>query len=219
MSRLVAVRPARPGRRWLLGVLGALALGAAPAACAPGPLPDVLARLPAGTAVGGPAPAAEGLPAGYPVRPEGLPQGRVVRVVDGDTVDVALGSGRALVRLLGIDTPESVDPRQPVQCFGREAAAKAQELVEGRTVGLEADPSQDDRDRHGRLLRYVWLPNGRLVNLELVAQGYAHEYTFRAPHKHAEAFREAERRAREQGRGLWAPETCAGDTRRPAAGA
>jgi micrococcal nuclease len=159
-------------------------------------------------------PGGGGQPAGYPARPPGLPQARVVRVVDGDTVDLA-PCGR--VRLIGIDTPETVDPRRPVQCFGREAAAKATELLEGQTVFLEPDPTQGERDRHGRLLRYVWLADGRLVNLELVAQGYAHEYTYAAPYTYQDAFQRAQREAREQGRGLWAPETCAGNTARPAA--
>jgi micrococcal nuclease len=138
----------------------------------------------------------------------------VVRVVDGDTVDVSPG-GR--IRLIGIDTPETVDPRKPVQCFGREASAKAHKLLDDKTIALEADPSQGERDRYGRLLRYIWLPDGRLFNLEMIAQGYAHEYTYATPYKYQTPFKQAERTAREQNRGLWAPTTCAGNTTQAAA--
>jgi endonuclease YncB( thermonuclease family) len=86
----------------------------------------------------------------------------VMRVVDGDTVDVQLEDGHTeRVRLIGIDTPKVVDPRKPVQCFGREASAHAHELLDGQTVGVELDGSQGQRDVFGRLLAYVWLPDGR----------------------------------------------------------
>ena len=149
--------------------------------------------------------------------PDGLSRANVTRVVDGDTVDVAPG-GR--VRLIGIDTPEAVDPRQPVQCYGREASVGAGALLNGRAVLLEADPSQDDKDAFDRLLRYVWLsdgPNaGRQVNFELIARGFAHEYTFRTPYKYRDLFRQAQDHARRYALGLWSPTTCAGVTNRPA---
>ncbi|HEY3189696.1 MAG TPA: thermonuclease family protein, partial [Solirubrobacteraceae bacterium] len=160
--------------------------------------------------------------------PDDLPDARITKVVDGDTVDVAPG-GR--VRLIGIDTPETVDPRRPVECFGKEASAAAATLLQGRAVRLEADATQDDRDQYDRLLRYVWiddpstpglaingLPPGtpRLANFELVARGYAHEYTFRTPYKYRELFRQAEVYARQYLIGLWGPDTCAGYTSRPA---
>jgi micrococcal nuclease len=149
--------------------------------------------------------------------PEGLPRASVARVVDGDTLDVTPG-GR--VRLIGIDTPESVDPRQPVQCYGREASVAAGSLLNGRAVLLEADPSQDDKDAFDRLLRFVWLADGphagRLVNFELIARGFAHEYTFRTPYKYRDLFRQAQDHARRHTLGLWSPTTCAGNTNRPA---
>ncbi|MER3405249.1 MAG: nuclease, partial [Chloroflexota bacterium] len=113
------------------------------------------------------------------------------------------------LRLIGIDTPEVVDPRRPVQCFGREASSRAHKLLDGQTVWLEPDASQGERDVFGRLLRYVWLPDGRLVNLQMVAEGYAHEFTFRWPYRYQALFREAERQARLRGLGFWAAETCA----------
>ncbi len=145
--------------------------------------------------------------------PPDLPSAPVVRVVDGDTVDVRLDGQVARLRLIGIDTPETVDPRKPVQCFGREASAKAHELLDGQTITVEADTTQDDVDRYGRLLRYIWLPDGRLFNQEMIGQGYAFEYTYRVPYKYQAEFKQAEREAREQQRGLWSPQTCAGDHR------
>ncbi|HSH80557.1 MAG TPA: thermonuclease family protein [Herpetosiphonaceae bacterium] len=151
-------------------------------------------------------------------QPADLPSARVVRVIDGDTVDVALQGRTERLRLIGIDTPEVVDPRMPVQCFGREASAKAHELLDGKTVFLEADPSQDERDTYDRLLRYVWLPDGRLFNREVIAQGYAHEYTYRVPYRYQAEFKQAEREARGAGHGLWSPSTCNGNTEQPAPG-
>ncbi len=149
----------------------------------------------------------------HPPQPEDLPAAPVRRVVDGDTIDVLIAGRAVRVRLIGIDTPEVADPRQPVECFGREASAKANELLAGQIVRLEADPSQGEQDRYGRLLRYVWLPDGRLVNLELIRQGYAFEYTYDRPYKYQAVFKEAERDARAQQRGLWAPATCNGRRR------
>src|SRR4051812_19821496 len=147
------------------------------------------------------------------VQPADLVVAAVVRVIDGDTVDVRLDGQVVRLRLIGIDTPEVVDPRRPVECFGREASARAHELLDGQTVRVEADPTQGDMDRYGRLLRYIWLGDGRLFNQEMVAQGYAFEYTYNVPYKYQAAFREAERDAREAQRGLWSPEACAGEHR------
>lgn len=163
-----------------------------------------------------PPPAAWTLP-NQPQRPEGLPTARVVKVVDGDTVDVALGNRTERIRLIGIDTPELFDSRRPVQCFGKEAAAKARELLDGKTVWLEPDPSQSIRDRYDRLLHYIWLPDGRLFNLVMVVEGYAHEYTYGLPYKYQREFRVAQRHARDQELGLWSPRTCAADARQSAA--
>lgn len=152
----------------------------------------------------------------HPPRPAGLVAAPVLDVVDGDTFDVLLGGRRTRLRLIGINTPEVVDPRRPVQCFGREGSARAHELLDGQTVWLEADPSQGERDAFGRLLRYVWLSDGRLFNLQMVAEGYAREFTFRLPYRYQALFREAERQARQRGLGLWAADTCSGNTTRPA---
>jgi micrococcal nuclease len=133
----------------------------------------------------------------------------VVRVVGGDTVDVRVGGRVERVRLIGLDTPESVDPRRPVECFGREASRKAAELLPvGAAVQLEADPSQGDRDKYGRLLRYIVLPDGRHFAEVMIAEGYGFEYTYAVPHRYQERFRAAQRQAREEERGLWTAGAC-----------
>ena len=130
----------------------------------------------------------------------------VVRIVDGDTIQVLVGTTKFKVRYIGMDTPETVKPGSSVERFGKEATAANRRLVEGRRVILERDVS--DTDRYGRLLRYVWLREGSgwlLVNLELVATGYAQVATFPPDVKYAEDFLAAERAARMAGLGLWAP--------------
>lgn len=134
----------------------------------------------------------------------------VTKVVDGDTIDVAMAGEDVRIRLLGINTPETVDPRRPAQCFGKEASAFAKQLLSGKVVRLEADPSQDDRDRYGRLLRHVFLEDDTHVNLKLVAEGYAYEYTYEHAGRYQEILKDAERAARVAGKGLWNPNTCAG---------
>ncbi len=121
----------------------------------------------------------------------------VVRVVDGDTVIL---NGRERVRLIGVDTPETVDPRRPIQYFGKEASAFTKRMVEGKRVRLEYD--QTRKDRYGRTLAYVYLEDGTHLNAEIVKRGYGHAYT-RFPFRYMEEFRRYEREAREAGRGLW----------------
>jgi micrococcal nuclease len=127
----------------------------------------------------------------------------VLRVVDGDTIDVLIHGVIERVRFIGIDTPESVDPRRPVECFGAEASKRTKELLLGTYVLLEDDPSQGNRDTHGRLLRYVFTESGENVGHKLIEEGYAHEYTYNLPYKYQRLFREAENDARLHERGLW----------------
>ncbi|NOK60533.1 MAG: hypothetical protein GFH27_549297n132 [Chloroflexi bacterium AL-W] len=142
--------------------------------------------------------------------PDNLQSGRVERVIDGDTVDVSMNGETMRVRLIGINTPEAVDPRRPVQCYGREASAMAKRLLDGQSVSLEADATQDDQDRFGRLLRYIWLTDGRMANYELIVRGFAYESTYDDPYVYQSEFRQAEREAREAQRGLWSTDTCGG---------
>ena len=122
----------------------------------------------------------------------------VSRVVDGDTIEL---ENREKVRYIGMNTPETVDPRRPVQCFGHEASAKNKALVEGKQVTLV--PDVEDRDKYHRLLRYVYLEDGTFVNLELVKEGYATVYTFPPNVAHVSEFKTAEKSAREAQLGLW----------------
>ena len=130
---------------------------------------------------------------------------RVARVVDGDTVELENGEK---VRYTGINTPETVKPDGPIECFGQEASAKNKELVDGKTVRLERDIS--DRDKYGRLLRYVYLEDGTFVNDLLVREGYAYASAFPPDVKFADQFRAAQSEARDHKRGLWAEERCRG---------
>ena len=132
----------------------------------------------------------------------GLQDAFVINVVDGDTIDVLIGGRESRVRYIGIDTPETVDPRRPVECFGREASERNRRLVEGKTVGLERDVSETDR--FGRLLRYVWM-EGEMVNAKLVEDGYAAATSFPPDVRYAELFSTLEAQAKAQGRGLWGP--------------
>jgi len=125
----------------------------------------------------------------------------VTRVVDGDTIEVNLGGTIYKVRYIGIDTPETVHPSEPVECFGQEASDRNSELVEGKTVRLEKDVSETDK--YGRLLRYVWVGD-IFVNDYLVRHGYAYAYTYPPDVKHQEQLRQAQREAIENNRGLWA---------------
>ena len=128
---------------------------------------------------------------------------RVTDASDGDTIKVMQAGKEETVRLVGIDTPETHDPRVSVQCFGQAASDKTKSLVIGKAVRLEPDPQSSDRDKYRRLLRYVYLEDGRLLNQVLVEEGYAFAYTL-FPNSKLEQFRGWELAARQQNRGLWA---------------
>lgn len=123
----------------------------------------------------------------------------VARVVDGDTIKLESGE---VVRYIGIDTPEIVDPRKPVQCYAQEASVKNKELVEGKEVRLEKDVSETDK--YSRLLRYVWLGD-TLVNELLVKEGYAQSSSYPPDVKYQDRFIQAQNEARENNLGLWGP--------------
>jgi len=132
----------------------------------------------------------------------------VTKVVDGDTIDVEINGESARLRLIGINTPETVDPRKPVECFGKEASAAAKELLFGKKVRLEADPSQTDRDKYDRLLRYVFLEDGTNFNELMIVRGYAYEYTYDVPYKYQKEFKAAQKFAEGNKKGLWADGVC-----------
>lgn len=125
-----------------------------------------------------------------------------VKVIDGDTLELI--DGRT-VRLLGIDTPETVDPRRPVGCFGKQASAETKELLSGKEIIMQKDVS--DTDKYGRLLRLIYLPlsDGQIlfVNDYLVRMGFAAVLTYPPDVKYDKQLREAEVQAKEEKRGLW----------------
>jgi micrococcal nuclease len=130
-------------------------------------------------------------------------QATVMRIVDGDTIVVRLASGtEERVRYIGIDTPESVKPGTPVQCFAKEASAANAKLVEGRRVRLVRDVSE--RDRYGRLLAYVYRADDDLfVNERLVRDGYAVAKEYRPDTRFADRFAAVMADAKKALRGLW----------------
>lgn len=157
----------------------------------------------------------------------------VSRVVDGDTIEVVrdgvparppesgaggparppestqLGAGgKEKVRLIGINTPETVDPRKKVECFGKEASAHAKEILLGQKVKLVSDDTQTKYDKYGRLLAYVYREDGLFVNKYMIEEGYAYEYTYRVPYKFQKEFKEAQLKAQTEGRGLWKVGVC-----------
>jgi len=133
----------------------------------------------------------------------------VTRALDGDTVDVNLNCKIETIRFIGMDTPETVDPRKPVQCFGKEASDNTKGLLTGKTIVLQFDPTQDRRDKYGRLLAYIVL-DGVNIDEQLVQEGFAREYTYKVPYEYQSEFRAAQKAAKAAGAGLWASSTCDG---------
>lgn len=148
--------------------------------------------------------------AGPDLRPKGetVSDAPVIRVVDGDTLHVLLNGVETTVRLIGINTPETVKPDSPIECFGPEASAYTKKMLTDQSVTLEFDASQGRLDQYGRTLAYVWreLPGGglRLFNLEAVAGGFAQERQYGpTPYAWKKAFRAAQTTARAGQLGMW----------------
>ena len=120
------------------------------------------------------------------------------RVIDGDTI--VLNNGEK-VRLIGVDTPDTKDSRKTVQYYGKESFGFTQQMVEGKEVRLEFE--QQQRDKYGRLLAYVYLSDSTFLNAEIIKQGYGHAYTV-FPFKHLDQFIQHEKLAKENKIGLWA---------------
>lgn len=128
---------------------------------------------------------------------------KVTKVLDGDTFEIKVKNKNVLVRMLGIDTPETLDPRKPVQCFGKEASDKTKELLLNHSVKLETDPTQSKTDRYNRILAYVYRDDNLFINKFLLKNGYAYEYTYNIPYQKQTEFKELEKSAREARHGLW----------------
>lgn len=125
---------------------------------------------------------------------------RVIGVRDGDTIEVDIGGSKKVVRYIGVDTPESVDPRRAVECFGKEASNINRSLVENQIVQLEKDVSETDK--YGRLLRYVYLGD-IFVNRYLVEEGFANASAYPPDIKYQEDLESSEEEARINNKGLW----------------
>lgn len=138
---------------------------------------------------------------GQPGIPEDAKEAWVKRVVDGDTFVIDNGQK---VRMIGINTPESVDPRRPAEFFGKQASQFTKKLLEGKKVLLQW--GQTPKDKYGRWLAWVWLPDGTFVNGELVAKGYAQVYTFKDNPEHAGYLLQLQKQARERKLGFWGEE-------------
>lgn len=127
----------------------------------------------------------------------------VTDVVDGDTIKVLTKDDEALtVRLIGVDTPESKHPNKEVECFALEAASYLEVMVLEDYVDLELDSSQGEYDKYGRLLAYVW-DGENLINAELIENGFGFEYTYDSPYKYQTEFKQLEKDAKYNNKGLW----------------
>jgi endonuclease YncB( thermonuclease family) len=126
----------------------------------------------------------------------------VTRFVDGDTIVINMNGKSEKVRLIGVDTPETHKPNTPVQCYGPAAAAYTKNTVGSQKVRLEADSLSSNRDRYQRLLRYVYLPDGKLLNEQLVLNGYGFYYPY-FPFTKSDLFSKDQKQAQQAHRGLW----------------
>lgn len=127
----------------------------------------------------------------------------VTRFVDGDTIDVKMNGNTETIRMIGVDTPETHRPNTPIQCYGPQASDFTKNLIGSNSVRLQADPLDTNRDRYGRLLRYVYLSDGTLVEDRLISEGYGFAYTL-FPFEKKERFVAEEQMAKDAKKGLWA---------------
>jgi micrococcal nuclease len=127
----------------------------------------------------------------------------VTNVLDGDTLVANVAGREVAIRLIGIDTPEVVDPRKPVQCYGEEASSYAKSLLRGQKIYIEKDPSKT-YDKYGRVLGYVKFSNGQSYNEQMIRTGYAREYTYSGEkYMYQREFKEAQKAAKKAKVGLW----------------
>lgn len=127
---------------------------------------------------------------------------KVVDVTDGDTIKVDINNRIESVRFIGVDTPETVHPTKPKECYGEEASKETTNLLINKSVYLIPDPQNSDRDNYGRLLRYVFLPDGTFINAKLISEGYAFNYIY-DPFEFMKEFDRLEKQAKSAKVGLW----------------
>jgi len=134
---------------------------------------------------------------------------RVLSVIDGDTVDVMVEGKKERIRLLGIDAPEMGFEGKKEMCFAKESRNALVELIGDQTIIIASDSSQADRDGYNRLLRYISLPDGTLVNKRMVEEGYAREYVFKSlPYQQRQEFQDAQQKAESEHVGMWKEGEC-----------
>lgn len=138
----------------------------------------------------------------------------VVRVIDGDTIEIKSDGGIKKVRMIGIDTPEKNHPSKPVECFAKEASDHLSQLISGKSVSVEADNSQDSKDKYDRHLYYIFLDKQN-INQQMISDGYAYEYTYNTPYKYQNDFKTSQVTASDGNKGLWSPSTCNGERATP----
>jgi micrococcal nuclease len=129
----------------------------------------------------------------------------VERASDGDTIHVLVDGADYGVRIIGIDTPETVDPRKPIQCFGPQSSDRTKDALTGEMVVLTPDPTQGDKDKFGRLLRYVNLPDGTDWGAQLIKEGLAREYKYDKVYQRRATYLGLQDEARRNGTGGWGP--------------
>jgi micrococcal nuclease len=127
----------------------------------------------------------------------------IIDVIDGDTIDIEINGKKIRTRMLGIDTPETVDPRKPIQCFGKEASDNTKSMLIGHFVTIETDFMQSSVDKYNRLLAYIYHENGLFINRYLLENGFAYEYTYGIPYSKQKEFKKLESLAKKNKLGLW----------------
>lgn len=132
----------------------------------------------------------------------------VVSVTDGDTLKINIDGQVETIRVIGINTPETVHPNKPVECFGREASAKAKSLLSASRVTIFYDQSQGERDKYGRLLVYVTLEDGQDFGETMIKEGFAYESTYNVPYEKQSLYKAAQKHAETNEVGLWAAGAC-----------
>jgi endonuclease YncB( thermonuclease family) len=138
---------------------------------------------------------------------------KVLHIVDGDTITIEHDGKKETIRLLGINTPESVAPMRPKECYGKEASNFLKNILESTYIDIEYDIHRKTVDIYGRTLAYIIL-DGKNINQKMIEEGYAFEYTYHKEiYTHQGDFRAAQKRAKERGLGLWSTTTCNGELR------